>query len=231
MTSNYFTAERGGMDLSRNYYGAGSVDPGWDFVTRSDKGRGKSRQYTLMPVDEICALPIGELFLPNAAIVLWNTQIANAKGWHTRALEAWGFTPQCSGAWKKLTSKNSKPFFGTGFILRSCAEFYTVGTRGKCSPLAKNIRNFIEAHWRGESVKPDELQHDIEALYPGPYVELFARRHYPGWDCWGNELIPEEEPSSLLLPGKPGLVEPYSARSRLIIHVDMAEGGRDAQKR
>lgn len=29
---------------------------------------------------------------------------------------------------------------------------------------------------------------DIEALYAGPYVELFARTRRQGWDCWGNDV-------------------------------------------
>jgi hypothetical protein len=133
--------------LPLGYFGAGIIDPGWQFATWSAKGRGKSRQYTCQSLDEICALPVGELFLDDAAIALWSTQIANAKGWHADALRAWGFEPQSSGSWKKVT-KNGKPFFGTGFILRSCAEFFTIGTRGRPRPQSRSIRNFIEARWR-----------------------------------------------------------------------------------
>lgn len=28
----------------------------------------------------------------------------------------------------------------------------------------------------------------IERVSPGPYLELFARRHRHGWDSWGNEI-------------------------------------------
>lgn len=28
---------------------------------------------------------------------------------------------------------------------------------------------------------------DVEALYAGPYAELFARQRRPGWDVWGND--------------------------------------------
>jgi N6-adenosine-specific RNA methylase IME4 len=186
-TSSYFTAERGGMDLPLSYYGTAVVDPGWYWRTRSDKGRGKSRQYTCIPLDHIYALPIAELLQPDAVVVLWNTQNGNAEGWHSEALRRWGLKPIWTGAWEKLTA-NGLPFFGTGFHARSCAEFYTVGTRGRPQLQAKNIRNFIAAPWRGESVKPDELYRDVEALYPGPYVDLFARRHRDGWDCWGDQL-------------------------------------------
>jgi len=32
------------------------------------------------------------------------------------------------------------------------------------------------------------MRADIEALWPGPYCELFARTSAPSWDCWGNEV-------------------------------------------
>jgi N6-adenosine-specific RNA methylase IME4 len=195
--------------LPLGHFGAGIVDPGWYFATWSPKGRGRSRQYTCQSLDEIKALPVGELFLPNAAIALWSTQIANAKGWHAEVLRAWGFEPQSSGAWKKLT-KRGKPWFGTGFILRRCAEFYTIGTRGHPSPQSRSIRNFIEAKWRGESVKPDELHQHMERLYEGPYVELNARRHYPGWTAWGDQLD-AASPFALLPPHKPVRGDPAQA--------------------
>lgn len=40
----------------------------------------------------------------------------------------------------------------------------------------------------GHSEKPEPFQDDIERLVNGPYLELFARRHRPGWTCIGNEL-------------------------------------------
>ena len=42
---------------------------------------------------------------------------------------------------------------------------------------------------RGEhSVKPDEARRRIERLFPGPYLELYARKPAPGWTVWGNEI-------------------------------------------
>jgi hypothetical protein len=42
------------------------------------------------------------------------------------------------------------------------------------------------------SEKPDEVRRRIERLFPGPYLELYARKPVPGWNCWGNE-IPRSE--------------------------------------
>ena len=30
----------------------------------------------------------------------------------------------------------------------------------------------------------------MERLYPGPYLEMFARRTRDGWTTWGDELPP-----------------------------------------
>lgn len=49
------------------------------------------------------------------------------------------------------------------------------------------IEQVIAAPRREHSRKPDEIHNRIEALFDGPYLELFARQKRKGWDCWGNE--------------------------------------------
>jgi hypothetical protein len=75
-------------------------------------------------------------------------------------LRTWGFEPQCSGSWKKLTA-NALLFFGLGKILRSRTEFTP------SAPVAG------ADHSRRMCASPELNQH-IEALYVGPYLELFA---------------------------------------------------------
>jgi hypothetical protein len=44
------------------------------------------------------------------------------------------------------------------------------------------------APFREHSKKPEEVARRIERLYPGPYLELFARGEArPNWTVWGNE--------------------------------------------
>ncbi len=39
------------------------------------------------------------------------------------------------------------------------------------------------------SKKPDEVRDRIVELFGDlPRIELFARQHADGWDCWGNEV-------------------------------------------
>jgi N6-adenosine-specific RNA methylase IME4 len=46
----------------------------------------------------------------------------------------------------------------------------------------------FEAPVTGHSRKPDVAYEMIEAMYSGPYVELFARRPREGWVAWGDEV-------------------------------------------
>jgi N6-adenosine-specific RNA methylase IME4 len=179
--SNYFT----GVPLA--YFGAGIVDPGWNFGTYSPKGRGKcaDQKYRCDSLDAIKGMPVGELFKPDAAIALWFPQYSNH--WVPEVLRAWGFEPRTLGTWAKQTATGRKWFFGQGKILRSAAEYYQIGVRGHPPVRSHSVRNLIVAPWRGHSVKPEQLYRDLEALCDGPYLELFARRHWPGWTGWGDQ--------------------------------------------
>jgi N6-adenosine-specific RNA methylase IME4 len=46
----------------------------------------------------------------------------------------------------------------------------------------------IEAPRRKHSQKPDEVYEQIERMFEGPYIELFARQRRDGWEAWGNEV-------------------------------------------
>jgi hypothetical protein len=51
---------------------------------------------------------------------------------------------------------------------------------------------------REHSGKPEEVRQRIERLFPGPYLELYARKPAPGWTCWGNEIPHSEFRESLI---------------------------------
>ena len=61
---------------------------------------------------------------------------------------------------------------------------------GKPKRLSAAVRQLIVAPRREHSRKPDEQYERIEALCPGPRLELFARHRRPGWTAWGNQLPP-----------------------------------------
>ena len=48
--------------------------------------------------------------------------------------------------------------------------------------------NLLASRKREHSRKPDEIYTIIQACSPGPYLELFAREHVPGWIQRGDEI-------------------------------------------
>jgi N6-adenosine-specific RNA methylase IME4 len=174
--------------LPRGEAGVIVADCPWDFQTWSPKGWKKSAhaQYRCSPLDHILTMPVAELAAPDCALVLWGTQNQTQ---HTYTVaEEWGFTPIALGTWAKQSKTGRKWAFDTGYLLRSAAEFYLIAERGKPKRMSKSIRNLIVAPVRGHSRKPDEMYAMCEAMWPGPYVELFARYRREGWRQSGDQL-------------------------------------------
>jgi N6-adenosine-specific RNA methylase IME4 len=174
-------------DLVPLRYGVVLADPPWYFKNFSAKGEEKNpvAQYDCMDLDAIKALPVSHLVAPDSVCIMWATAPMLPQAIETMA--AWGFAFKSAGAWAKQSSTGKKWAFGTGYCYRSAAEFWLLGTLGKPRQKVRNIRNLIAAPVREHSRKPDRMRRDIEALWDGPYVELFARESAPGWDHWGNQ--------------------------------------------
>ncbi|MDE1901480.1 MAG: DNA methyltransferase [Alphaproteobacteria bacterium] len=169
------------------HYGAILADPPWRFDVRSQKGEGKSpqRHYGCMTLSDIMALPVSQLARGDCALIMWATAPMLPQAVDT--MRAWGFAFKSAGAWAKQSKTGRAWAFGTGYCYRSAAEFFLLGTIGRPQQKARNVRNLIAAPIREHSRKPDQMRRDVEALFDGPYLELFAREAARGWDAWGNE--------------------------------------------
>ena len=175
-------------DLPARHFRTILADPPWQFSNWSAKGEAKNpnQHYACMSLADIKALPVSDLAHPDGCgLIMWAT--SPMLDVQIDTLKAWGFSYKACGAWGKLTSTGKHRAFGGGYILRSAAEFYLIGTIGEIKRMSRSVRNFIEAPVREHSRKPDQMRADCEALWPGPRVELFARQAAPGWDCWGNQ--------------------------------------------
>jgi N6-adenosine-specific RNA methylase IME4 len=170
------------------HYGVILADPPWYFRNYSAKGEGKNpvAHYDCMDLDAIKALPVSHLAAPDCACIMWATAPMLPQAIETMA--AWGFAFKSAGAWAKQSSTGEKWAFGIGYCYRSAAEFWLLGTLGKPRQRSRSIRNLIAAPVREHSRKPDQMRTDIEALFDGPYLELFARESAAGWDSWGNQV-------------------------------------------
>jgi len=145
------------------------ADPPWNI---EQKGRyGAINHYDLMTLAQIKAMPVADLVEPNSHAWLWVTNNTLRQGFDV--LEAWGFTPRSIFTW-------INPRLGLGVYLRNATEHVLFGTRGKAPILFRAQPNWLFAPRQDHSHKPEEQYSIIQRCSPGPYLELFARRHQPG---------------------------------------------------
>jgi N6-adenosine-specific RNA methylase IME4 len=167
------------------------ADPPWRFANRTGKMAPEHRRlsrYATMTIEEIEALPVGEIAAPTSHLYLW---VPNALlPWGLRVVAAWGFEYKSNIVWHKLRKDGGSDGRGVGFYFRNVTEMLLFGVRGKnARTLAPGRRqvNYLGTRKREHSRKPDEQYQIVEACSPGPFLELFARGRRPGWVTWGDQ--------------------------------------------
>jgi len=171
----------------------------WEFEVYSGKGKQRSaeRHYDTWPLERIKAFArefIPRLAAKDCALLLWSV-------WpeHPGALEviaACGFDYKTGGfVWvktnpgaKAITLAGEGLHWGGGYHTRANTEACLLATRGAPRRLSNDVHQIVIAPVAEHSAKPDEVYRRIERLYPGPYLELFARKPRAGWRTWGNEI-------------------------------------------
>jgi N6-adenosine-specific RNA methylase IME4 len=165
------------------------ADPPWlysDNGPTEDGSLGKAeRHYAGMTIEALCALPVKAHAMPNAVLWMWVTTPMLLKNPGPReVLDAWGFDYKTLFTWDKVLGM-------PGHYSHVVTEHLVLATRGngqpdKPTPQPKSL--FSERRTATHSEKPTAVRKMIERLYiVGPYLELFARRRVPGWDCYGND--------------------------------------------
>lgn len=99
-----------------------------------------------------------------------------------QVLKSWGFSYKSQLVWKKDRAP------GMGWWVNSKHELLFMGARGTELHPATKYDSIFEAPVTEHSKKPEIVYEMIEAMYTGPYIELFARNTHPGWESWGNEV-------------------------------------------
>lgn len=158
------------------------ADPPWAY-DNSGLGGGAERHYPTIPVDEIKGLPVGGLADGDVALFLWVTAPFLPEG--LEVCRTWGFDYKTHLIWIK-----NRPTYGKlGFYTYSQHELLLIATRGRCLPREEGLEpSVLFAPKQDHSRKPPLVYDLIEKMYPGPYVELFARNNRPGWTAWGQEI-------------------------------------------
>lgn len=166
------------------------ADPPWHYgpfgVGRIPRGAVHDRRKTRLPymtmsVAEIGALPVTELAESDAHLYLWTTNRYMHDAFHI--LDQWGFRYSTTLVWAKTPMPTM-----IGGAYRPSAEFVLFARRGSLAPLRREVTQWF--NWprtAAHSRKPEHFIDMVESVSPGPYVELFSRRHRLGWDVWGNE--------------------------------------------
>jgi N6-adenosine-specific RNA methylase IME4 len=175
--------------IHSGHYRAILADPPWSFATYSRKGKGRSAEahYDCLSFVHIKALPVAQWAAPDCALFLWVTDPSLPQA--LEVIEAWGFTYKTVAfTWAKTTRDGAGFPIGCGYWTRANPEQCLLATRGRPQRLSRSVRQLILAPRREHSRKPDEVYERIEALVPGPYLELFARAPREGWDVWGHEI-------------------------------------------
>ena len=136
--------------------------------------------YPTMTSAEIDAMPVADLAEDDCHLWLWTTNAHLEDGF--RVMRAWGFKYLAPIHWVKPSG------VGRWFVHRTQTILF--GYRRKCRfPLARFRPNIFQTgNPPRHSEKPEAAFALIEAVSPGPRLELFARRARPGWTVWGNEV-------------------------------------------
>ena len=193
----------------RGLYGAILADPPWRFANRSGKvapEHKRLRRYSTLSLDEIKKIPVPKISEKSSHLYLWVPNALLLEG--LEVMKAWGFTYKTNIIWHKVRKDGAPDGRGVGFYFRNTTEIVLFGVRGSRRTLQPGRRqvNIIRTQKREHSRKPDELYRVIEECSPGPYLELFARSHRPGWAQWGDEIGESPENPVVLMSHFPDLV-------------------------
>lgn len=143
--------------------------------------------YSTMAVADIASLPVADIAASDSHLYLWTTNRFLPDAFIVA--RAWGFKPSTVLVWAKAPIGA-----GLGGSYGIATEYVLFARRGSLKATSRVGRNWFT--WkrpydeRGKpmhSAKPPEFFQMVEAVSPGPRLELFARRDRPGWDVWGDQ--------------------------------------------
>jgi N6-adenosine-specific RNA methylase IME4 len=141
--------------------------------------------YDTMTLEEIAAMPIGEIAAADAHLYIWVTN--GYLPFIFEIIKSWGFEYSTTLVWAKNGG-------GLGGAFKITTEFLLFCRRGKLKTKDTirntwfNVKKEYVNGYPKHSKKPFFFRHMIEQVSPGPYLELFARDRNAGWDVFGNEV-------------------------------------------
>lgn len=188
-------------ELPEKRYDIIYADPPWDYggklqFDRSSRGvdeidltknifiSSASFKYPTLKIEDLKKIPIQEIASDDCLLFMWATsphlQLSIELG------NAWGFEYRTVAfIWDKMVHNPGK------YTLSNC-ELCLIFKRGRIPQPrgARNIQQLVRSPREAHSVKPIEIQKNIELMFPTQTkIELFARKKAKGWDFWGLEVM------------------------------------------
>lgn len=163
------------------------ADPPWKYKDKGCQGAAE-KVYSVMSIEEMSQLPIEKIADRDCVLFMWATYPKMQEA--LELIKLWGFTYKTIGfQWIKLNKSGKGYFFGLGRWTRGNTEPLLIATKGRPKRVSAKVGQLIFSPLRNHSQKPTEAREKIVDLVGDlPKIELFAREHVDGWDCWGNEV-------------------------------------------
>jgi N6-adenosine-specific RNA methylase IME4 len=178
-------------------FGTILIDPPWSY-NRTTKtkatGSGKAEklrgyadtEYQFLSTPTLAELPIGSLGSKDSVMLLCATWpfLPDA----IQLLDAWDYDYVTGLTWIKTGKKLTDVAYGVGYWFRGATELVLVGKRKSAyrTNLVGLVVDDLVSERLDHSRKPDSL-YEVGEHFPGPRLEVFARRQFPGWHSLGNE--------------------------------------------
>lgn len=162
-------------------FGTIYADPPWAYENQATRA-STDNHYQTMTIEDIAALPIGDLAADRSHLWLWTTNGFLFEC--PKLFEAWGFEFKSSYVWVK-------PQMGIGNYLRNSHELLLLAVRGglTADSAARDVMSWGQFDRAEHSAKPERIRVDvIERISPSPRLELFGRKAVADWVVWGNQI-------------------------------------------
>jgi N6-adenosine-specific RNA methylase IME4/ParB-like chromosome segregation protein Spo0J len=213
------------MALPNKRYGVIVADPEWNFEVWSEKGKDRAAEnhYPTSNLTEIMTRDVAKISADDCVLFLWAT--APMLPHALQVMAAWGFEYKSQATWVKHKA-------GTGYWFRNQHELLLVGTRGNIPAPAPGTQwaSVIEAPVGAHSEKPELSLQLIEQYFPTlRKIELNRRGPArPGWDAWGNEAQPTEQPArNEMKTEAPVSIAPSTTMPDIPAFLDRRQAARD----
>ena len=171
------------------------VDPPWDQgktgIRSVRPNQGRDLDYPTMTLNEIVEVGVPDWAADNSFLWLWATNGRSRSSGLPILQQAfdlmhrWGFRYYTMLTWDK---GNGVCPFGPYQIT---TEHCLFGYRGKFNTPRNSMgrsKTLLSERPERHSQKPTKLYKYIDKHFPGPRLDVFARRQHYGFDGWGNEV-------------------------------------------